>query len=348
MFLLAYSSILAAVCSLGVFGVQEEYHDYAIPWLTKAGLMYFIMDFYDCKTSFRIHHMATFVLFGSLLYNPSTELATSVIRMICKMEISTVFMNASILFPKIKVLKHLFMLTFFYIRIYDFYWFFPANFHIDDEMYYAYFSALIVLFAVQLYWEGLILKKLCGDRFQGEHFLVISHIVTSVTYTFAIYSEYASGGSTKGSLAMHALLAASSFAYHNNPISVPCFLADSVAIHLLMTYRCWRFNPFLLPMEAVYSLIMLYYRTRLFSPHEDNSDAVFLSAFVTVFDYILLLWATPNGPGAALLWEYSVQLMLAALSQQMSWFNDLSYIFFHGLLIANANTFGRMFLAAGV
>jgi hypothetical protein len=348
MFLLAFSSVIAVLSVLGGFGFVEEYHAVAIPFLLKAAILYFLLDSYDCKTDFRIHHVFAVILFGCILNNPSSELAASVIMMACKLEISTLFLNAYTLFPNVKSLKYLFMPSFFYFRIYLFYRFFPENFHIQDEMYHAYFASLMGLFVVQLYWAGLMVKKIVGDSFAGEQYIAIYHAVTSVTYILAIYSDYASGGATKGSLTVHTIIAATSFAYYSYPTSKTCFVADSIAIHLLMSYRSWRLMPKGIEMQVIFNLIILYYRTNLFCPNDNNLEVFLLPALVTAFDYIQLLFNTPHGLCSPLIWEYSVQLLLMFLSQYMNWFNDFSFIFAHVLFIANANTFGRIFLSAGV
>ena len=349
MFLLAYSSVLAILCSLGAFGFGQDHHDVFIPFLAKAGTLYFLLDFWDCKLSYRIHHVATIVLFGCIIYDPSTELAMSVIHMISKLEISTLFLNACILLPNNKILKCLFLVTFFYIRIYLFYWFFPENFHVEDEMYHAFFASMMVLFVVQLYWAGLIIKKIVGDSFQGDEYIEICHAVTAITYTFAIYSDYVSGGATTGSLTVHAIVSATSFAYHSYPKSDICFTANSIAIHLLMSYRSWRLQPQLIEMQVMFSLIVLYYRTQIFRNNKNNTDEVcILTAIVSVYDFVVTISTTPNGLASPIIWEYTVQCLLAAMSQYMNWFNDFSYIFLHIIIIANANTYGRMFVSAGV
>jgi len=349
MFLFAFSSVLAVLCTLGVFGVGEEYHEVAIPYIAGAGIVYFLLDFYDCKLAYRIHHGATIVIFGCIIYDPSTELATSVIRMVSNMEISTLFLNACILLPNNKLLQCLFLVTFFYIRIYLFYWFFPEHFHIMDDLYHAYFASLMVLFVVQLYWGGLLLKKIVRDSFQGEKYVKICHAITSSSYVLAIYADYVSGGATIASLTMHGLVAATSFMYYINPDSENCFIADSIAIHLIMSYRSWRFQPNGIEVQVLFSLMILYYRTQSVRANKDAiAEMCILSSFVTMYDYIIMVFNTPNGLASPLIWEYSVQILLMYMSQYMNWFNDLSYIFFHIGLIANANTFGRIFLSAGV
>lgn len=131
--------------------------------------MYLITDFFiNKKVDLYIHHIIGLILYTFMYMNNSSSGSEHIfMKPFIAVEISSVFYNIKFLYPKnyfSTVNDLLFIVTFFYYRIYRYYDVMINNDITDmientgSVMKYFYYSAVYNLYALNMYWFSHILK----------------------------------------------------------------------------------------------------------------------------------------------------------------------------------------------
>ena len=124
------ASILTTINTVVMYYTTLEF---CKPFLNVMRL-YFILDMYDHTNVFRFHHL---VVLGevTLILNCMCNEEVRVLSLWSNMEISTIFLNMYFITKK-DIYKIIFVLTFFYYRIFEFvkYLFLSDNFHIESAL----------------------------------------------------------------------------------------------------------------------------------------------------------------------------------------------------------------------
>jgi len=115
-----------------------------------------------------IHHVIGLILYTFIYQNNVSDYPSGLMKPFVAVEISTVFYSIKFLYPKnyfSSLNDLLFITTFFYYRIYNYYYSVILN---EDINYmientgpitkYYYYSAIYNLFALNLYWFSQIIK----------------------------------------------------------------------------------------------------------------------------------------------------------------------------------------------
>jgi hypothetical protein len=124
-------------------------------------LLYYAKDFYSCRWDFKVHHVAASVMLVAIYCNVSGVFEQKLTQVLCFMELSTIFLDILVLYPKNTVFQTLFVATFFYSRLYCLAQYLYEEGWEEIEKGNKLILFLFVLFFVQVYWAKKILLKFC-------------------------------------------------------------------------------------------------------------------------------------------------------------------------------------------
>ena len=149
-----FISLLASASTL----VLSSYDNY-VPIYSILGT-YLIGDLFTKNgPDMILHHVLSLIFLGSTVtLNPEKYLIEA--RTMVNVEISTLFLSTNHLYPN-QLCKVLFVSTFIKYRIWDYYWVFLTRETFNNPVTKA---SVYGLFGLNLYWLGLILKKVLPKR----------------------------------------------------------------------------------------------------------------------------------------------------------------------------------------
>ena len=156
-----------------------NYNEYILTYFCGMILfpIYFITDFlfYKLKYDAKIHHILGLMLVTSLIINKnkSTDIIYPIVNFQFSTEISTIYLILFEEFGKIKsnniiysilyyTCQLLFIITFFYYRIYNFFLYQKTIVELGKNIEYnfLYYISTYGIFYMNLFWSFLILKKM--------------------------------------------------------------------------------------------------------------------------------------------------------------------------------------------
>jgi hypothetical protein len=232
-----------------------------------------------------------------------------------------------------------FFLSFLKIRVLDYYTF------LQDPAVEAFFVKSVVLrtcfytlYAINLYWFALMVKKCWGKRTQGARYAVLCQKVAAFSYLGVLPAATA----CPKMFFTHAFTAVTSFFYHNavaaNAPRVGIFVLDSIAVHAVtflnmsaVTTSLWWICT-----SAVVNLAALAARVALVPKY---NVAITLSFLPIVLDCGIIAL---SGASTALKFDYAFQLYLIFLCFHVAFLNEMSFICFHIILWFNAHTMAQL------
>lgn len=159
-----YASFFIAIVSSYIYFTDGDYKI-----ISHFIATYLVIDFFiNKKLDLYIHHAIGLILYSFLYQTNVSEYSDNFMKPFVAVEISTVFYSIKFLYPKnyFSGLNNLlFVVTFFYYRIYNYYYSVLLN---DEINYiiektgpvtkYCYYSAIYNLYALNLYWFWQIIK----------------------------------------------------------------------------------------------------------------------------------------------------------------------------------------------
>jgi len=307
----------------------------------QFGMVYFVLDFFDTDNwSFKLHHFIAIVLSVFTMKEMNSPIANAVRYVGGMIELSTIFLNASIVFPKTSWLKGAFAATFFYTRVYKFYFFFPEHYQDAGDYFNILFTCAVSLYALQIYWGGLVLRKLVKFLENPRMNYVCNQLCSTISF-LAVVADVSSSASCPTSLAVHFLFALSSSLYHADKSNLIFYTANAFSLHGMMIYRAYR----LLPLEIVCWSVLLHVAT--FEIRVCFKDKLeWISSVAYFFDYLMigLLTQIPFD----LFWLLTVQTLITAMSYHTQCLREMTFFVYFANVLISIYTFNQIFLACGV
>lgn len=319
-----YSSVVAAgTGSIYLFNLTN--HIYNEPF-TYLALPYFVVDFFFCKPSNKIHHVCVLSLVTTMLWDPHPAVS----MYLYKMELSTLLFNALPYVPEQfkRPLMAGFIAAFTKVRVVEGYFFLKkieseleGNPHIRVPLY--------ALYAVNLYWFSLMLKKMWGrDRAKGPNYARLCQRIAAFSYLGAIPATAA----CLPVMCAHAFAGVTSFFYHGfkgaGRPSRAWFVLDSVAVHAVMAMNVWIAAREWLTLSLVINAYCLLVRIV-----EAEEHAIPMTSVSVLVDSAFILGADSSN---LFKFDYLLHLYLICLVFYVDFFNDLTYLCFHVIMTFNA------------
>ncbi len=302
-----------------------DYHNY----LSYFATAYFMADIRTCKLDHKLHHLCTF----GLLYLIDTH---HQMMFLCKMEISTLVLNL-IPYAHYKMpLKVLFLPLFVKTRIYDYYYFLNE---ISNTTTLPLLFCFSILYAVNLYWFAIMVKKIWGNRTKGPYYVNLCHQINTISYLGTVPYFVCSKMSM-----VHGFISITSFFYHRSIVNknqkhvMIWFILDSIAIHIVFLLNVISVNSSFLFLSLWVNLFSLIHRI-IIVDFTNIKPALSMSYYPIVLDTILILYS--DIPTQVKI-DYALQFYLMALVLYVEFLNDMSYIGFHVLCWFNAHTMSKI------
>ena len=160
-----YISLLIAIMSSYIYFTDGDYK-----FISHFIATYLVSDFFiNKKLDLYIHHAIGLMIYSFVYQDNASDYSEKVfMKPFIAVEISSVFYNIKYLYPKnyfSSLNNLLFVITFFYYRIYNYYYSVILNEDINNiientgpVMKYYYYSAIYNLYALNLYWFSQIIK----------------------------------------------------------------------------------------------------------------------------------------------------------------------------------------------
>jgi len=322
-----YSSVIAAgTGAIYLFNLT----DYAnsVP-LTYAAMPYFIVDFFLCNPANKVHHVCVVWLIGSMLWDPHP----AIYLFMYKMELTTLMYNVLPYVPPKtkKAFTLLFFACFTKVRVIEGYFFIKSIEGTLVECAYYLRLPFYTLYAVNLYWFSLMLRKLWGkNRAKGPQYAKLCQQIAAFTYLGTLPATAA----CLPVLAVHACTNVTSYFYHSakgaGRPSRLWFVLDSAAVHAILVMNVALANPEWLGASVANNAAFLALRLTI-----DDSKAIAISSVSIVQDSVLILAADVSNLFKI---DYLLQCYIICLIFYVDFFNDLTYLCFHVLMWFNAHT----------
>jgi len=324
-----YSSVVATgTVSIYLFNLTD--YIYNVPLMCIA-IPYFVLDFFNCNPSLKIHHVCAVWLFCGMLWEPHPTISL----FLFKSEISTLLYNATAYVPRSfkDPLLLAFTAAFTKVRVWEYYFFLKS---IESEMADSLLRVpLYTLYAINLYWFSLILRKMWGkNRTKGPRYVQMCQQIAAFSYLGTIPAT----ATCLPVLAVHAFTAVTSFGYHRaNAVGRPSlvwFVLDSAAVHGVMLMNVYIVAPDCVHMSAVINAYFFMLRIS-----NEPSEASAISSISGLINSVFIF-----GCDASNLFklDYALHLYLICLIFYVDFFNDLTYVCFHVLLWFNSRLFVSM------
>lgn len=160
-----YTSLFISIASSYIYFTNGSYKN-----ITHYIAMYLLTDLFITKQyDTYIHHTIGLMLYSFVYINNLSEESENILmKPFIAVEISSVFYNINYLYPNnyfSAINKLIFFSTFFYYRIYNYYYSVLNNQDINhiientgEVTKYFYYSAIYNLYALNLYWFSKIIK----------------------------------------------------------------------------------------------------------------------------------------------------------------------------------------------
>jgi len=183
-------------------------------------------------------------------------------------------------------------------------------------------------FALNLYWLGLIVRKVCKPFIGKKNLKDVMHFICSFTFatSFALHARH----ETIYEVAASGALAVASFKTHWNQIydryEKRWFVADIVSMHLVCITKqhCFSFSPFYTAVSWLFHTGVVAYRIYWIDDYTIpvSMAPMFLDALVTIpqFDHETKIAIITSG-------------ICMIVVEKIKPFYDLSFAFLHGLII---------------
>ena len=158
-----YTSFALAIISSYIYFTDGNYK-----YISDKFATYLVIDlFINRKIDIYIHHFTGLILYSFIYVNQLSEESENIImKPFIALEISSIFYNIICLYPNNRFSlpnKLLFFSTFFYYRIYKYYYTVLRNVEIQNiientDNSYFYYLAIYNLYALNIYWFTKMLK----------------------------------------------------------------------------------------------------------------------------------------------------------------------------------------------
>ena len=307
----------------------------------QFGIVYFVLDFFDTDNwSLKLHHLLAIVLSVCTINDMDSPISNAVRDVGGMIELSSLLLNATKLFPKTDWIKVAFAATFFYTRIYKFYFFFPEHFQDAGEYFHVMFTCSVTLYALQIYWGGLILRKMV-KFLENPRINYVCNQLCGTTSFLAVFADVVSSASNPLSLFLHFVFALSSSLHHADKANVLFYIANAFMMHGVMAYRAYRLLPF-----QVFCWSSLLHITTFEIRVTFKHQLEWLSSVAYLFDYVMigLLTQTPFD----LFWLLTAQTLITVMSQHTQCLRDMTGFICFANSVVSIYTFNQIFLACGV
>lgn len=321
-----YSSVIAAgTGAIYVFNLTDCI--YNLPF-TCAAMPYFFIDFFFCNPANKVHHICVVWLILSMLRDPHPAISLYMY----KMELTTLLYNVLPYVPTStkKAFTLLFFACFTKVRVIEGYYFIKS---IEGTMVHCEYLRIpfYVLYAVNLYWFSLMLRKMWGKNFaKGPQYVKMCQQIAAFTYLGTLPAT----ASCLPVLAVHACTNVTSYFYHSSKAagrpSRTWFVLDSAAVHTILVMNVAIANPEWLGVSVANNAAFLALRLSI-----DDSKAIAISSVSIVLDSVLILGADVSNLFRI---DYLLQCYIICLIFYVDFFNDLTYLCFHVLMWFNAHT----------
>jgi hypothetical protein len=327
-------STLVAVAAGGTYLFDQADSVYKL-YLLAFAMAYFVADIFHCRAVNKIHHFCAVGLTYTLWDN------APLFMFLCKMELTTILFNLLLYAPaSLKpVVMGAFFLGFLKIRVVEFYFF------LQDPAVEAWFAAdalsrtlFYTLYAINLYWFSLILKKCWGKRTQGARYAVLCQKIAAYTYLGTIPATMACPNLRW----VHLFTATTSYFYHNAVAAdaprVGIFVLDSIAVHAVtfVNMKLVTTSTFLMLLSSVVNLGTLAARFSLIPSYDLG---IKLSCLAIACDCLVVAL---SGAPTSLKFDYVLQFYLIFLSVYFEVLNEMSFLCFHVIIWFNARTMAKI------
>lgn len=327
-------STLIALAAGGVYVFNRTDWVYS-PYLNTFAVAYFVDDFFKCPPLYKIHHVCT----GCLLFALWVQHNPLLSFFLYKTELTTLLYNLLPYVPKAckPYVMGAFFLSFLKIRVLDYYTF------LQDPAVEAFFvkSAVLrgcfyALYAINLYWFSLMIKKMWGERTKGPRYAVLCQKVAAYSYLGVLPAATA----CPKMLFVHTFTAITSFFYHNavaaNAPRVNIFILDSVAVHAVTFLNMSSVTSLWVYTSAVVNLAALAARVALVPQYD---LAIQMSYLPILCDGYIIVYSNAS---TTLKFDYALQLYLIFLCFQVKFLNEMSFICFHIIMWFNTRTMAQL------
>lgn len=326
LFMDMWSTAIAVLASGIYIGDSEYYNCNQLKWFAFS---YFMVDLLSCKMVNKLHHICTL----GILYQVDNH---DLLMFFYKVEISTIFFN---LIPYVKyksLFKAIFFSLFIKIRVYDYYYFLVDY---DSNMPLCVRFSFYTLYAINLYWFSLLIKKVWGNRTQGPYYETLCQQINRFSYFGTIPFFIA----CPRMAVVYGFITITSFFYHNailyNKHKMFWFVLDSIAIHSVLLLHIISVNqPNFLFLSIWINLFSLIHRIAIVD-FNNIRPSLSMSYYPVLVDSIIILCSEiPTRTK----FDYLLQLYAMGLILYIEFFNDMSYICFHIACWFNANTLSKL------
>jgi hypothetical protein len=208
--------IISSIVSLNLiyYSLYEKYLTFSIPFI----FTHFVVDFFYCNLDIKLHHFfGVITILFKIWYQVSEEHSSLLLLTMYKTEISTFFYVFKLFLQKMnlkqskaiyvlsKINDLCFFISFFKLRIYDYYVNIVSNpaFYLTMENYYIknmmfrqvfLYTGICGLYFLNVYWFSIMCKiifKPITSYFDKNNLNILTHQVVSYTYFFnTIVSGY--------------------------------------------------------------------------------------------------------------------------------------------------------------
>jgi hypothetical protein len=329
-------STLIALAAGGAYALDRPDYLYN-PFIHAAAMAYFSVDLFTCRPIYKLHHVCACWLIYALWSQKNPILSL----FLCKMELTTLLYNVLQYAPdswKQNVMGA-FFLSFLKIRVLDYYFF------LQDplvELWFHNHSLLRVcfytLYAINLYWFSLMIKKCCGNAMQGARYAVLCQHVAAYSYLGVLPAARA----CPKMLAAHTFTALTSFFYHSavaaNAPRVGRFVLDSVAVHAItfLNMSVVETCVYLKSFSGLVNLAGLAARVALAPKY---NLAITMSYVPIALDCAII---AASGAPTPLKFDYALQLYCIFLCLHVKFFNEMTFVCVHVILWFNAHTMAQL------